>query len=92
GERTVYVSSFAYNPDESIVLTETDANKKNSLHFFMEKMDEHTSRFTLSWYTHKNPVNQLLFKLGKQARVEKDLQESLAALEPLLHEIEVPPF
>ncbi|WP_217563321.1 hypothetical protein, partial [Paenibacillus sp. GbtcB18] len=39
GERMVYVSSFAYNPDESIVLTETDANKKSSLHFFMEKMD-----------------------------------------------------
>ena len=92
GEHKVYVSSFVYNPDKSIVLTETDEHKKSSLQFFMEKIDEHTTRVTLAYYIRKNPLNQLLFKLSKKARLEKDLQESLAALEPVLQEIEVPPF
>jgi hypothetical protein len=92
GPQVVYVSSFTYNPENSIMLVEMEEKQKSSLHFVMKATAADTTHFTLSYYIHKGLFSKLLFGLTAKARIARDLQASLQQLEQLLQEIEVPPF
>jgi len=86
----MYTSSFAYNPEEKILFSETDEKRKSSTYYTIEKSDGHTTRLTMDFYLQKNPVRQLLFTLTEKKRMEAALRESLERLDGVVKEMVLP--
>jgi hypothetical protein len=89
-EVMMYTSSFSYNPEEKIQFSETEEKRKNATHYTIEKISEHSSRLTMDFYLHKNPVRQLLFQLNNKREMETRLRKSLERLEPLVKKMVLP--
>lgn len=92
GQVIMYVSSFYYDPENKIVFSETDENKKRSTYYIMEKTGRNSSRFTIEYYLQKNLVKQTLFNIARKKEMEKIYRRSLSNLEKLLEETIVPEY
>ena len=90
GEKIVYSSSFMYDPENRISLSETDENKKSATYFTLEKINEQRSKLTIDYYIRKNLAEQVLFNLTKKKKLEAQLNRSLLNLEEFLKETVLP--
>jgi hypothetical protein len=90
GEAIMYASGFTYDPESRVVFSETDEGLTGTLYFVLEKLGDNRTRLSLEYYLKKNPLKQLSFGLFKKDRMEAGFQKSLANLQGLLTQIDVP--
>lgn len=90
GEVVIYSSGFSYNPDSTIVFSESDEKLNGTLYFVLEKLSEGLSLLSLEYHLKKDPFRQLVFNLFKKEKMEASFRRSLTNLEGLLTEIKVP--
>jgi hypothetical protein len=89
GVSFIYASSYAFRP-ERIEFGETDEKKNTSLYFTLEKITEHRTMLTIDFYGEKSMLNQVLFRLRKEAKVRAMLERSLDNLGSFVKELKVP--
>ena len=89
GETVVYASSYSFSP-ERIEFSETDENDDSIMYYTLEKIGEHTTRFTLDYYRPKNWPFEIVFKLMWKNRFQQQLKQSLLNLDSLSKEIRLP--
>jgi hypothetical protein len=90
GEVIIYSSGFSYDPDSTVVFTESDEALTGTLYFVLEKLDENRTRLSLDYYLKKAPLKELTFRLFRKEKMETAFRKSLVNLEKLLPEISVP--
>lgn len=90
GEKIIHSSSFIYDPENTIIFSETDEDKKSALYFTLEKISAGKSRLTIDYYISNNFFWQLLFRLVKKNKIETSLRQSLKNLDEFLKEIILP--
>lgn len=90
GEKIIRSSSFIYDPESTIIFSETDEDRKSALYFTLEKINAEKSRLTIDYYISKNFLEQLLFMLAKKNKMEASLRQSLKNLDAFLKEIVLP--
>jgi hypothetical protein len=86
----MFISSFAYNPEEKIVFSEMDEKSKSCTYFIVEKINAHRTRLTIEFYLQKNPLRQFLFGLSEKSKMEERLRQSLRNLEPVVNQMVLP--
>ncbi|MBS0030421.1 DUF2652 domain-containing protein [Chitinophaga sp. 22321] len=86
----MYTSSFTYDPEDKIMFSETDEKQKSVMFYTIEKVTDHISRLTMDFYLHKNPLQQLFFKLTEKHKMELRLKDSLEKLDPLVTQMVLP--
>lgn len=86
----MFTSSFAYNPEEKVLFSETDEKRKSSTYYIIEKVNDHRARLTIDFYLQKNPVRQLLFNITEKSKMEERWRESLEKLEPVVSQMVLP--
>jgi len=86
----MYTSSFTYDPEHKIMFSETDEKQKSVMFYTIEKVTDQISRLTMDFYLHKNPLQQLFFKLTGKHKMEVRLKESLEKLDPLVTQMVLP--
>jgi hypothetical protein len=89
GQVLVYATSYSYSP-EKIEFSETDEKGKTTTWYILEKISSDKTKLTLDFYIDKKPVNQIIFKLMKQKKLEDTFQKSLLNLVHLVKEIKLP--
>jgi hypothetical protein len=90
GEAIMYASGFTYDPESRVVFSETDEGLAGTLYFVLEKLGDNRTRLSLEYYLKKNPLKQLSFGLFKKDKMEAGFKKSLANLQGLLTQIDVP--
>jgi len=85
-----YVSSFAYDPEGTTIISETDEKTKTTIYFSMDKTGEHSSRLTLEMYLRKNKVSEIGFNLFKKKQTEREFAQSLEQLDKVAKETIIP--
>lgn len=85
----MYTSSFVYNPEEKIIFSETDEQKKNSRYYTMEIVNG-KSRLTLDYYGKKGMFRKLLYTLTQKNKMQQELQQSLENLDNLVKTMVLP--
>lgn len=88
-EAVIKSTSINFNT-ELIRFSETEEKKHITSLYTLEKTSETTARFTLDIYLKKNIIAQLLFNITGKHKMEQNLQKSLATLEKLLVQMNVP--
>lgn len=88
GEVNIFSTSYFYN-DDRIEFSETDEEKKSSVHFTLEKIRDKKTKLTLDYYVRKNPLH-LLFKPAGAKKLEESFNQSLINLEEVVKEIKLP--
>lgn len=88
GATITYASSYTFHPDR-IIFSETDEDKKNAMSFLLENMGEGKVRLTIDYYIKRNPLAQL-FLASRKKKIQEMLQRSVARLQPLLDELQIP--
>ena len=83
-------SSFLYDPESKIVFSETEENRRSSIYFILEKLDEGKSKLTLEFYLKKNLPLQLMFNVMMKKKMEERLKKSLENLDRLVKEVKLP--
>jgi Protein of unknown function (DUF2652) len=89
GQSIMYASSCSFRPDK-IEFSETDENKKSSIYFTLERIEDYKTRLTVDFYIEKNLASQIMFKLGPGKKMKESFQRSLKNLEKVAKEINVP--
>ena len=90
GQEILYTSSFSYDPDKRIVFSETDEKRKTSIYYVIDKIDDDKSRLTIEYYQRRDGLAQFMFNLFVKKKMEARYERSLANMEGLLREIELP--
>lgn len=91
GEEVImYTSSFMYNPEEKVMFSETEKNKKRAFYYTIEKMADHQARLTIDFYLGKNWFSQALFNIKEKKKMEQMLQQSLRNLDAYVKTIVLP--
>jgi hypothetical protein len=90
GEKIVYSSSFIYDPENKIIFSETDENKKSAYYFILEKIAPKKTKLTIDFYLRKNLAERIIFRLTKKKVMEAKLQRSLLNLEEFVKNIQLP--
>lgn len=86
----MFISSFIYDPEGKTIFSETDEKKKSCVYFIAEKTGPASSRLTLEFYFRKNIVKQAAFNLFEKKKKEREFQESLERLDPILKGMVLP--
>ena len=89
GEAIVYASSNTFTP-EKIVFSETDENRKQSIYYTLERIEEYKTRLTIDLYIRKNLIGEIMFRLLKQQSVRNKMERSLVNLDRVAQQINVP--
>jgi hypothetical protein len=89
GSTLMYTSSFVYNPEERIIFSETDEQKKNSTYYTMEIVNG-KPRLILDYYGKKGTFNKLLYTLTQKKKMQRELQQSLENLDKLVKTMVLP--
>jgi hypothetical protein len=89
GEVVVYASNYSFQP-ERVVFGETDEGRTEASFFTLEQIEPYRTRLTVEFYIRKGAVRELLFKLRQGSAQAASLQKSLANLESVVKEIDVP--
>ena len=89
GQVVIYSSSYSYSPDR-IEFSETDDKKTTSVHYLLEKIDDHKTKLTIDFYLKKNIAREWLFNLTKKKKMEDTYRRSLMNLVQLVKEIKLP--
>jgi hypothetical protein len=85
-----YVSSFVYDPEGKTIISETDDKNQTTIFFLMEKTGEHASHLTLELYLEKNKMSEIIFRLLKKEKTEREFRQSLALLDKVAGETIIP--
>ena len=88
GSIMIYSSGYTYSSSR-IDFSETDEKRESSTFYILESLGEKKTRLTIEYYIRKNPVKELLFRIGKKSEMKKSLERSLKNIEPLFEEIKV---
>jgi len=89
GEVVVYASSYSFRPDR-VVFSETDESRTATSFFTLEQIEPYRTRLTVELHIRKGAFRELLFKLRQSNAQAASLQKSLANLESVVKEINVP--
>ena len=89
GEFIMYASSNTFTPAR-IEFSETDADKKQSTYYTLERIEEYKTRLTIDYYINKNFIGETLFRLFKLGPIRNKLQRSMKNLDQVAKEINVP--
>jgi hypothetical protein len=89
GSVLMYTSSFVYNPEERIIFSETDEQKKNSTYYTMEIVNG-KPRLTIDYYGKKSMFNKFLYTLTQKKKMQQELQQSLENLDKLVKKMVLP--
>ena len=90
GEVMMISSSFLYDPENKIIFSETEENKRSAIYNTLDKISENKTRLTVDFYLKKNPFLQIMFNLAMKKKMKSAFEKSLSNLEGLLKEIELP--
>ena len=90
GSVTMYTSDFSYDPYHKIVYSETDEKKQGAQFFILEKVGDEKTRFTMEFYIRNSLPVKTFFNLFMKKKIDRIFQKSLANLENLVRETEVP--
>lgn len=89
GEKVIYYSSYSHS-DDRVAFSETDEDKKSATHYTLQTSGENTVTLTIDYYIQKDFVGETLFSLLKKRKVKEDLKKSMARLDRLVQEIQLP--
>ncbi len=86
GTKTIFSSSYAYQPD-NIQFSETEENNDTITWFLLETTGINKTKLTLDIYTGKGIISRLFFNFFKKKKQETILKKSLANLHAVIKEI-----
>jgi hypothetical protein len=89
GVAITYSNSYCYQSDR-IEFSETDEERKGVMRFILQAVDTNTTRLTLEYHLTKSLPGQVLFRLMRKKKMERDLENSLQNLVGLVKEIRIP--
>jgi hypothetical protein len=89
GEASIYASSYTFST-EQIAFSETDDATKSTVHYLLEKIDDHKTRLTIDYYIRRNIASEISFRLAKKKEMEQMYRKSMINIETLVKEIRLP--
>lgn len=89
-EVMMYTSSFSYNPEQSVVFSETDEKRHNAYYYTIERLTDRRTRLTIDYYLPENFLRQWLFRLTEKEKMNARLRASLERLEPMVMNMVLP--
>ncbi len=89
GEEIIYSSGIQFQP-EIISFSETDEQRKKSIFYLVEKVDDTHTRLTIDYFVKKNKLGNILFNLTEKKKKEAAWEKSFDNLEKLVKVIEFP--
>lgn len=87
GNHIISSSNYTFH-SERIEFLETDEKTKNVSSYLLEKIDDNTTRLTISFYTKRNFLSKIFSASNKN--LETSAERSLERLDSLVREVEFP--
>lgn len=89
GEMTIHSSSYTYEPGK-IVFSETNDKEGSVIFYTLQTISEQKTSLTLDFYTSRNLIPALFFKMARKHKTASSFIKSMVNLEDVVKEIHLP--
>jgi hypothetical protein len=87
GTTTTFTSSYYSYGEERIEFVETDESTGNATRYLLEQLQPGRTRLTVEIYVMKGRAAEILFRVTRKAKVERQLLESMTRLDSVVAEV-----